>query len=133
DRGMLDLRAVLTLNNRPFTLGCFGLVFEHREEPRRATLVRGGIYVPNLRHPSTVGVSVGVLVCIQSPAFQPPALFVHFFSCMLIQQHIRRKTTSTRTAVNVVTLAHPPTIAVCSGVTYPLGIVIRLHPACVDV
>src|SRR5699024_11606506 len=61
------------------------------------------------------------------------ALFIHFFSGVLIQQHIRRKTTSRGTAVNVVALAHPPTIAVCSGVTYPLSIVIRAHPACVDV
>src|SRR5699024_11384418 len=34
---MLNLRAVLPFNDGPFTLRRFGLVLEHREEPRRAT------------------------------------------------------------------------------------------------
>src|SRR5699024_10177018 len=36
---MLDLAAVLTLDNRAFLLRCFRLVFEHREEPRRAARI----------------------------------------------------------------------------------------------
>src|SRR5699024_3373288 len=110
---------------------------EHREEPRRATRIgicRNVLICHMKRFPRRPLISHAPITAF-AWLFRtcPHALFVHFLSGVLIQQHIRRKTTSRRTAVNVVALAHPPTIAVCSGVTYPLGIVIRAHPACVDV
>src|SRR5699024_12270525 len=103
---MLNLRAVLTLNNRAFLFRRFRLVFEHREEPRRATRISVPLNLIYALPVSVVG-SVKVMLSVLSAApavdgtHTHSALFIHFFSGVLIQQHIRRKTTSRGTAVSV--------------------------------
>src|SRR5699024_10394394 len=88
---MLNLAAVLTLNNRAFFLRCFGLVFEHGEEPRRATRIARGWHVFLSAHP--VGFLTFPSAGYGAWTLAPSALLVHFFRGVLIQQHIRRKTT----------------------------------------
>src|SRR5699024_2889493 len=98
DGWMLNLAAVLTLNNRAFLLRCLGLVFEHREEPTSATRIavpvlhRSWVLKGSRHRPAMASLSV----CNTSHiwTFAPSALLIHFFSCVLIQQHIRRETTS---------------------------------------
>src|SRR5699024_1865130 len=87
--------AVLTLNNRAFLLRGFRLVFEHREEPRRATRIAMPAQCASSPTKSPCGLClVFAVACNVHLAHAHSALFVHFFSCVLIQQHIRRKTTS---------------------------------------
>src|SRR5699024_4621961 len=99
---MLNLAAVLTLDNRAFLFGCFGLILEHREEPRRSTRIgvrcdvgRGTIKPRAIHLVHTILLMrpvVHVARWFSSGCY--PALLIHFFSGVLIQQHIRRKTTS---------------------------------------
>src|SRR5699024_11221640 len=108
--GMLDLRAVLPFNDGPFLLRRFGLLLEHREEPRRATRIAVPVLhrlwmLKGSRHrPAMASLSV----CNTSHiwTFAPSALFVHCFCGFGVKQHIRRPTTR-RLTVGKVYLRQP--------------------------
>src|SRR5699024_3277061 len=111
----------------------FRLVLEHREEPRRATRIAMSV---RGRWPSLVAECSDILSAL-CPRNAPDrrrrahsALFVHFFSGVLIQQHIRRKTTS-RVLGSGVASGKPTSVSDFAGTDGKR--VIRLHPACVDV
>src|SRR5699024_850639 len=86
-RWMLNLRAVLTLNNRAFFFRCFRLVFEHGEEPTSATRI--------VMPPCSVVECSVFAICSSVATFASTtltahrcansALFVHFFSGVLIK------------------------------------------------
>src|SRR5699024_2753523 len=119
---------------RAFALRCFRLVFEHREESRRTAdgtcVLVGGLVVQCV---ARLGLRISRLPRLVCAALEHSALLIHFFSGVLIQQHIRRKTTACGSlmtyfpaaieylALRYARLSATRTILPCS------------HPACVDV
>src|SRR5699024_3115179 len=133
---MLHLRAVLPFNDGPFTLRRFRLVLEHREEPRRATAGVVPSVLPTAPPRSPGG---GLLRRLRPPGLEHSALFVHCGGGFVVEQHIRRPTTSRGTdswfgPCAVRPLPHRERVA---PRPVPVGVrgltVIGRHPARIDV
>src|SRR5699024_1543156 len=123
------------------SFGGFLFALEHGEEPRRTTTTihRDSrlVHLPVVCLAAVICCPVKLRSRCGVPrscaGTQVPALFVHFFSGVLIQQHIRRKTTTCRTLD--ATTANPVSVR---HMYRPRGsaartILTRAYPACVDV